>query len=137
MRQHPQLNLGIVRVHQLAPGACAEKCTQAAAQLGPHRDILQVRLGRAEPSGTGIGLIKMRMDASVRSHHLEQSIHIGGFELGELAVLQNPVDDVVLAAQRFQHLRTGGIAGLGLFSCRQTQMLHGVDVVHAGVLIHL
>ena len=27
--------------------------------------------------------------------------------------------------------------GLGADVCRQTQMLHGVDVVHAGVLIHL
>ena len=83
---------------------------------------MQVWLGGAEPAGAGIGLVEMGVNASVLGNHLEQTVHIGGFELGKLAVLQNLVDDFVLAAQAFQHLGAGGVAGLGLFAGGQTQL---------------
>ena len=76
------------------------------------------------------------MDAPVGGDDLAQAVHVGGFQLGELAVVQNGLDDGVLAPQLLQHLGVGGVARLGLFHRRQpqlfkedlAQLLGGVDV---------
>ena len=122
VRQYPQLDLGVVGIDQLAVRLCLKEGAQAAAQLGADRDVLQVWLGGAEPASAGIGLVEVGVDASVLGDYLEQTVHIGGFELGKLAVFQNLVDDFVLAAQAFQHLGAGGVAGFGLFAGGQTQL---------------
>ena len=76
------------------------------------------------------------VDPSVRSDHLAQTVSIGGFQLGELAVLQDLLDDGVLSPQLLQHLRVGGPPCLGLFHRRQAQtlkehlaqLLGGIDI---------
>ncbi|MNR42702.1 hypothetical protein D3C85_1612430 [compost metagenome] len=45
VRHDPQLDLGIVRRHQLVAGARDEGLPDAAPLLIAHRDVLQVRIG--------------------------------------------------------------------------------------------
>ena len=63
------------------------------------------------------------MDAPVSRDLLEQPVGIGGLELREHAVVEDLVNDRVLAAQLFEH---GGIrapAGLGLFPGREHELV--------------
>lgn len=69
------------------------------------------------------GHLEVRVDAPVGRDLLEQPVCIGGLELREHAVVEDLVDDRVLAAQLFEH---GGIrapAGLGLFSGREHELI--------------
>lgn len=70
MCEHTQLNLGIVGIHKHPTFPCDKKAAQFAAKVGAHRDILQIRLSRADTAGTRFSLVKIRMDASVRRDHL-------------------------------------------------------------------
>ena len=63
------------------------------------------------------------MNPPVRADYLAQAVHIGGFQLGQLAVLQNAVDNGVLALELFQHVGLGGVAGFGLFYRGKTQFI--------------
>ena len=121
--QQAQLDLGIVRVHQHPAGAGDEHGSHLGAQRGADGDVLQVRLGGRQPPGGGDRVLEAGVDAPVRGNDLFQPLHIGGVELGQLAVFQDLVDDGVLVPQLFQHLGAGGVAGLGLFHRRQAQVL--------------
>ena len=78
------------------------------------------------------------MYPAVRSHHLEQAIHIGVFELGQLAVVQNAVDDGVLVPEGFQHIGIGRVAPLGLFAVGQAQFFkQHIAQLHRGVDVEL
>ena len=76
------------------------------------------------------------MDPPIRPDHLGEPVHIGGFQLGQLPVLQDGLDDRMLAPQLLQHVGVGGVASLGLFHRGQSQLvkedaaqlLGGVDV---------
>ena len=118
MGQHPQLNLGVVRVYQKIPRPRFEELAQIAAQLGPHRDVLHIRLRRADAAGSCLRLIEGRMDAPILPNQLHKSIHISGFKFGHGTVIQNQRDNGVLILEVIQYIRVGGITGLGLFPCR-------------------
>ncbi len=87
---------------------------QLGPQLGAHGDVLQVGLGGGEPPGGGDRVLKGGVDAPVRGDHLAQPVHIGGLQLGQLAVLQNFLNDRVAAPELLQHVGVGGVAGFGL-----------------------
>ena len=63
------------------------------------------------------------MNPPVGGHHLAQSLHIGGVQLGELAVVQHRPHDLVLGAQLFQHVHVGGPARLGFLHRGQAQLV--------------
>ena len=136
MGQQPQLDLGVVRIHQHLPRRGHKHLPQLRPQLRADGDILKVRLCGAEPSGGSDGVLEGGVDPSVRSDHLAQPVSIGGFQLGELAVLQDLLNDGVLSPQLLKHLRIGRPSRLCLFHRRQTQalkedlpqLLGGIDV---------
>ena len=68
--------------------------------------------------------------------HLEKAVHVGGFQLGDLAVLQNVLNDGVVLFQLIQYLGRGGVARFGLLVGGEheslekdlAQLLGGIDV---------
>jgi len=71
MRENPQLDLAVVGRDQQVAGLGDEGFANAAALLGAHRDILQVRVGRGDAPGGGAGDgVGVRISAS----ELQQSL---------------------------------------------------------------
>ena len=68
--------------------------TDQAPLLAADRDILQVGVGRGKPAGVGDRLIVGGMHpAGTRVDKPRQSIGIGGFQLGEAAMLDDESGD--------------------------------------------
>ena len=66
MCQNTQFNLRIVRADQnMLRVRSAERLAQAAAGFLANRDVLQIRLGTADPSRSGDRLLEMRADFTV------------------------------------------------------------------------
>ena len=120
--QQPQLDLGVVGVHQHPAGPGHKHGAHLRPQGGAHRDILQVGLGGGQPPGGGDGVLEAGVDAPVSGNDLAQALHIGGVELGQLSVLQHQRDNGVLILQLLQHLGVGGVPGLGLLHRGQPQL---------------
>ena len=148
MREHAQLDLRIVRVDQHMVVIRRNKhAAQLAPELGAHRDVLQIRVGRGQAASRGHSLLKVGVDAPVlRTDDLQKPLDIGAFELGQLAVFQNRRDDRMHARELCQHVHVGRVPGLGLFLRRQAelfkqhlaQLAGGVDVEFAArVLVDL
>ena len=76
-----QLDLRIVGVHQRFTLARHKVAAQPAAQLGADGDVLQVRLGRGDAPGAGLGLDKGRVYPAIGGLGVQQSVHIGGEQL--------------------------------------------------------
>ena len=125
MREHAQFDLRIIRVNQdVIFVRCDKHAAQFAAKLGADRNILQVRFGRGQASGGGHGLLKMRVNASVRrTDDLEKSLNVGAFQLGQLAVLEDARHDRVVLRDTLKHLNVGGIACFCLFRSLQAEFL--------------
>ena len=123
VREQAQLDLAVVRVHEHLAGRGHEHIADLRAELAAHGDILQVRFrGRQAPRRRN-GHLEVRVDAPVGRDLLEQPVGIGRLELREHAVIEDLVDDRVLAAQLFEH---GGIrapAGLRLFPGREHKLV--------------
>ena len=115
MGQEPQLDLGIIRIHQHTAGRGREHLAQLGPQLGADGNVLKVGFSGGQPPSGGHRILERGAEPPVRTDDLGQTVHIGGLQLGELAVLQNLVNDGVLAPQLVQHLGIGGPAGFGLF----------------------
>ena len=123
--QQPQLDLRIVRRHQLVAGRRDEGAADLAAVLGAHRDVLQVRLVRRQPSGGGrrqrvgrVHAMGLRIDVG------RQRVGIGRFQLRDLAPFQNLLREIVaLLGEIVEHLRRGRPrAGLGLGAAGQAHL---------------
>ena len=145
-RQHPQLDLGIIRVHQQIPLLRFKEIAHPAARLGTDGDILHIGFGAADAPGARFGLVEHRTDAAVRPDGLLQPRHIGGGKLFVLAVLQDLADDGMVRDQLLQYVGVGGIAAFGLLFGGQPQSLKqylrqlagGIDVeLAAGQLVDL
>ena len=134
--QQPQLDLGVVRIHQHPARRGHEHLPQLGPQLGADGDVLQIRLGGGQAARGGDGVLKTGVDTPVGGDDLAQAVCIGGLQLGQLAIFQYLPDDGVGAPQLVQHVGVGGIARLGLFYRGQAQLvkedaaqlLGGVDV---------
>ena len=122
MGQHPQLDLGVIRVHQHPALLGQEKFPQLPAQLGADRDILQIGLGGADAAGSRLRLVKIRMNPSIRADDLEHPLAVGGFQLGQCAVMEHQLYRRMVVAKLFQDFRVGGIAGFCLFPRGQPQL---------------
>jgi hypothetical protein len=60
-----KLDLRVVGREQLVPGSATNGGADLAAELGPDRDRLQVRVRRREPPGRGDALVEGRVQAAV------------------------------------------------------------------------
>ena len=123
MGQHPQFDLGIVGIHQHPARTGGKAPADLRAVLPPHRQVLQVGIGRRQAAGGGDRLVEGGADAPVGVDGLGQAVGIGALQLAHLAPCQNGGDDIVLFLELFQGFRIGGITGAGLFAGLQAQFL--------------
>ena len=144
--QDSQLDLRVVRVHKHIALLGHEHLPDQPAQLHPHRDVLQVGFCAADPSRGGDGLIELSVYPAVLPYEDGKPVCVGGFQLSQLAVLQDLRHKGIIRRQLLQHVRRRGVAGLGLLSALQphllkedhAQLLGRVDVEHLpGLLVDL
>ena len=86
VRDAPQLDLVVVGYQEVAAFGRHEGPPELLAQLGAHRDVVQVRAVRGDAPGPGHGLPERRVDAAVGLDLGEQALPVGGAELLHLAV---------------------------------------------------
>ena len=112
--EHTQLDLRIVGHKQdVIREAGDEREPDLPAELAPDRDVLEVRRFRRDAARRHRGLLERRVHAAgLRVDEPRQRIEIRRLELGELAVLEERFDDVVLAAQALERRGVGRESGL-------------------------
>ena len=146
--QHAQLDLRVVGRQQLpARLARQERRANLAAALGAHRNVLQVRIVRAEPARGRHHLVERRVHAAgLRMHHLRQGVDVRVLQLGVLPILDDLGRQRMQPGQLFQHVGVGAAAALGALEHRQLvlveqdllQLLGRADVeLAAGQLVDL
>ena len=136
MSQQPQLDLGVVGIHQQVPRRRHEHPAHLAAQLRAGGDVLEVGLRGGQAAGGRYRHLEAGADAAVGVDDLQQAVGIGAFQFAVLPVLQHVRHNGVLPAELFQHVGVGGPAGFGFLAVGQleilkehlAQLLGGVDV---------
>ena len=115
--EHPQLDLRVVgRREQPARLPRNERLADLPALLGAHRDVLEVRVARAEPAGRRDALVERGMNAAVLGmDQLGQSVEVGALELGELAMLDQERGEGVFERQLLEHLLGRALLAAGGF----------------------
>ena len=122
----PQLDLVVVGDEERVAGPGHERLAELAAFVAAHRDVVQVRLVAAEPTGAGDGLIEGCVDPAVGCDLGDQADAVGAAQLLHLAVLHQRIDELrPFVAQPQQRRRVGRVARLGLLLRRQ--LLLGVQ----------
>ena len=110
MGEDPQLDLRVVGDQQqliLRPGN--EGTADLPAELRSDRDVLQVRVRRAQSPGRRDGLVERGVNPAVsRIHQPRKGLEVGGVQLVELPPRQQRVDDRVPVAELLQHRGVGG-----------------------------
>ena len=82
--EDPELDLGVIRRQQQAPGRGHEGAANAPALGGPHRDVLHIGVGGGEAAGRRRGLREVGVDApGFRVDELGQGVDIGVLELDQ------------------------------------------------------
>ena len=90
-----------------------ERAPDLPSELTTHGDVLQVRRLRRDAARRHGRLLERRVHAAgLRVDEPRQRIEVRGLELGELAVLEERFDDVVLAAQALERRGVGRESGL-------------------------
>ncbi len=118
MGEDSQLDLRIVGGEQRPTGRpCDERLANLPTVLGAHRDVLQVRVARAESSRGRHPLVERRVDPAVLGvNQGRQRIQVGALELGKLAMLDQELRERVFCCQLFEDLLGGCSARpLGVF----------------------
>ena len=137
MCQNTQFNLRIVRADQnMLRVRSAERLAQAAAGFLANRDVLQIRLGTADPSRSGDRLLEMRADFTVLTDQRLHTLDIGGIELCQITILQHRLDDRMLISDFFQNIGARAVTALSFFTRRQfqsfkehiTELIRGLDI---------
>ena len=126
MCDNAELDLRVVGGEQHVAVGGHERLADVAAALGAHRDVLQVRVEGAEPARGRNRLGKRRMDAPrFRVDELRQRVNVGGFQLRQLAPLQDQRHDRMLVGHLLEHL----LASLILLALGQPGVLHEVHLL--------
>ncbi len=139
MSQDPQLDLGIVRGKEHRTLLRHERLPDFPALLAAHRDILQVRVGTAQPSRGCDALVERGMNpARFRVDQFAKGVRIRGLELGKGPVPKQESRQFVIPGKCGQHIHVSGIPfGFpGFFHHRQselfkqdhTELLRRIDV---------
>ena len=126
----PQLDLVVVGHQELPALGGHERPAEPPPRLGAHRDVVEVGPLRGQPAGAGHRLAERGVDAAVGGHLGQQALAVGGAQLLHLAVAQQGVDDGVVVAQGLQGGGVGRVAGLGLASRGEAELVveHGAQL---------
>ena len=90
VRQHPQLDLRVVGRDQHVAGLGDEGAADLAAERRADRDVLQVRVAAAQPSGGGHGLVEHGVHATGdRVDQRRQRVDVGALQLRQAAPLED------------------------------------------------
>ncbi len=125
MRQDTQLDLGIIG-HQQRPAGEArnERLADLLAVLGADRDVLEVRIARAEPARRRDDLVERGMNTAVVVDERGKRVEIGILELLKLAVLHDQTRQRMPGGELFEDFGIGaGLALRGLLRRRKLQLL--------------
>ncbi len=110
--EDPELDLAVVGGEQPVALFGDEAGADGAADLGPDRDVLQVRVGAGEAAGGGRGLVEGGVDASgLGVDQLRQRVEVGVLQLRQLTPLLDLLDDRVLVADLGEDAGVGREAG--------------------------
>ena len=122
--EHPQLDLAVVGREQAGALLGDEAGAHGAADLGPDRDVLQVRVGAREPPGRRRRLVEGRVDAARGGvDQVRQRVEVGVLELGQLAPGLDLLDDRVLVADLGEDPGVGREAGFAAALAGQPEIL--------------
>ena len=122
MREDAQLDLRIIGGKQLKSRRGDERGANFAAELGAHGNVLQIRIGRTEAAGGGAGLRETRVQAAGDGmDQARQHVGISGFQLGQLAVFDDFLGQLVNRRQFFEDIGGSG-ARLGAAAARRLQI---------------
>ena len=130
VRHDPHLDLAVVGRHQClefgsaARGSDDEAVADLSAGLGADRDVLQVRVGRGQPSGGRDRLVEGGVDAIVVGDRLEQSVDSDA-QPGGVTVFEQVREERVLGllVQALQCIGVGGVTGLGLLRLGHVELV--------------
>ena len=112
--QDAQLDLRIIgRQERPAREAGDERLADLAAVLGAHGDVLQVRVGGAEPARRRDDLVERGVDAAVLVGQGRQGVEVGALELLQLAMLDDQAGQGVRGGEFLQDLDGGARLPLG------------------------
>ena len=89
VREDAQLDLRVVGDDELVARRRDERAADLASGRRADRNVLEIRIGRGEPSGRGDGLPEGRVDAALRVGERRQCVDVGALELRDLAVLED------------------------------------------------
>ena len=120
-----ELDLGIVARDQPVTRRGDEGPADAAALLGPDRDVLEVRVRGGQAPGGRHGLVIARVHApGAGIDLLRELLGVGRSELGETAILQDQARQGIVERQLLQHrFGRGRLALGGTLGRRQTEPL--------------
>ncbi|SKU65576.1 Uncharacterised protein [Mycobacteroides abscessus subsp. abscessus] len=125
MRHDPHLDLAVVDGHQLAVAhADHESVADLPPGLGTHRDVLQIRFGRGQPTGRRDGLVERGVNTPVGRNRFEQTVD-SHLQPGDITVREQMLQKRMpgLIEQRLQGVRVGGVTGLCLLGLGHTQLV--------------
>ena len=121
--ENSELDLRVVGGQQALARLGDERGADLAAELGPDRDRLQVRVRGRQAPGRGDVLVDRRVQPPVLADQRRQRAEIGVQKLRQLAPLLDHRDDLVVGADRAQDLAVGRVAGLPLAAGSQLELL--------------
>ena len=99
--EQAQFNLRVVGCQQHVPGFGDEGSTNLAAEFCTNGNVLQIWIGRREPSGSGSSLPESGMQSPRgRAEQRGLSVDVRRFELGQLPVFEHQLGDLVILGQR-------------------------------------
>ena len=109
MRHDAQFNLRIIRRDQLTAFRGDEGLADAPTFLSPHRDVLQIGVGRGQAPGRRDGLMIRRVDPpSFGVNLFRQLVGIGGFQLAHGPMIEDQAGQVIHFRQILQHRLVSG-----------------------------
>jgi hypothetical protein len=132
VREDPELDLRVVGRHELATRFRDERGPDLAAELRADGDRLEVRVRRRQAARRRDRLVEVRVQPTVlRRDQARQRLQVCVEQLGVLAPLLDHGDDLVLLADRTEHLRVRRVAGLALSPGREAELLeeHASDLL--------
>ena len=123
MGKNPKLNLGIIRIRKNTAHFWHEHLSDFSSQLGPHGNILQIRVGGADAPRGRNGLVKRGVNPLILSDKGGKTVRIGALQLCKPPVFQHKRCDGMLLGKPLEHVRRGGISRFCLFPAGNPHLL--------------
>ena len=123
--KHTQLDLAVIRRHQLIALVCDKGSPNLTTIIGANRNVLKIRVRRGKTPGRCRRHSIRSVDPfGVRIDKFRQGIGIGRLQFGELSPVNDPARQVMpLGCQALKHLSAGCVlARFGFLAARQAQL---------------